>query len=203
MEKLDLKKTLKHLYNPPSKDVVSVDVPSMRFLMIDGQGDPNTSAEYAQAIEALYSASYAIKFAAKKGELGIDYGVMPLEGLWWADDMSAFADSDRDEWLWTMMIMQPDVVPDELVSDTLAAVAEKKPVPGFARMRFEPFAEGLSAQVMHIGPFSEEAPNIERVHDFIASSGHTRFGKHHEIYLSDIRKAAPSKWKTVIRQPMR
>jgi len=202
VDKIDLKRELKELYGPSAKDVVRIEVPPMKFLMIDGQGDPNSAPEYSEAIEALYAVAYALKFAAKKGPLAIDYGVMPLEGLWWAEDMSSFATGARADWLWTMMIMQPDFVTAGLVDEVVAEVARKKNPAALSKMRFETFAEGLSAQTMHIGPFSEEAPTIERVHDFIAASGAQRTGKHHEIYLTDIRKADPTKWKTVIRQPM-
>jgi hypothetical protein len=203
MERRDLKRELKGLYEPSVKEVVDVTVPPMRFLMIDGQGDPNTSEEYSAAVEALFAVSYTVKFAAKKGPLAIDYGVMPLEGLWWAQDMSDFITGGRDRWLWTAMIMQPDFVTEELVGDSIAQAARKKSLPALDVMRFEEFDEGLAAQVMHVGPFSAEAPNIERVHAHIEESGRSRFGKHHEIYLTDIRRADPAKWKTVVRQPMR
>ncbi|PKQ19831.1 MAG: hypothetical protein CVT66_08205 [Actinobacteria bacterium HGW-Actinobacteria-6] len=203
MEKLDLKKELAELYRPPSRQVVDVDVPSMNFLMIDGQGDPGTSQAYSDAIEALYAMSYTLKFAVKKGPDAIDYGVMPLEGLWWADDMRSFVDGDRDAWQWTAMIMQPSFVTPEMVEAATLEVARKKNPAALPLMRFEAFEEGLSAQIMHVGPFSAEGPNIERVHAHIEESGRARFGKHHEIYLSDTRRADPAKWKTVIRQPMR
>jgi hypothetical protein len=203
MGKLDLKKELAELYRPPSRQVVDVDVPSMNFLMIDGRGDPNTAQAYSDAIEALYAVSYTLKFAVKKGPDEIDYGVMPLEGLWWADDMSAFVAGNRDAWQWTAMIMQPSFVTPEMVEAATREVARKKNPTALPLMRFEAFDEGLSAQIMHVGPFSAEGPNIERVHAHIEESGRTRFGKHHEIYLSDTRRADPAKWKTVIRQPMR
>jgi hypothetical protein len=202
MEKLDLRKRLAHLYRPSPREVIEVDVPPMDFLMIDGQGDPNTSESYAQAVEALFAVAYALKFAVKKGPIAIDYGVMPLEGLWWADDMSSFTVGDRSNWRWTMMIMQPDFVTAELV-DRVVVQAEKKNLAALPLMRYETFDEGLSAQIMHVGPFSEEAATIEQVHDFIERTGHSLSGKHHEVYLTDIRKADPANWKTVIRQPMR
>ncbi len=198
----DLKKELRHLYNPSARVVQRVDVPTLRFLKIDGQGDPNTSPEYAEAVEALFALSYALKFRAKKSPLEIGYGVMPLEGLWWADDMSSFTSGDRSAWQWTMMIMQPDFLDGDLIEETRIAVVAKKKLPGLERVRLESFTEGLSAQTMHVGPFSAEGPTIERVHRFIEESGRELSGKHHEIYLSDIRKADPAKWKTVIRQPM-
>ncbi|MDD1622033.1 MAG: GyrI-like domain-containing protein [Methylococcaceae bacterium] len=201
MEKIDLKKQLKHLYQPSFKEVVLVEVPSMNYMMVDGSGDPNTSKEYADAVEALFGVAYAIKFMIKKGPLAIEYGVMPLEGLWWADDMAAFSTEDKSNWQWTMMIMQPDFVTPDIVADAIAQVAKKKSLPAIAKLRLETLAEGPCAQILHIGPFSEEGPTIAKVHQFIDARGR-RTGKHHEIYLSDIRKAAPAKWKTVIRQPM-
>jgi hypothetical protein len=202
MKKIDFKQELKQLYQPSAKEVVEVNVPPMNFLMIDGEGDPNTSLAYADAVEALYAASYAIKFMVKKGPAAIDYGVMPLEGLWWADDMSTFTGNDKSNWKWTMMIMQPSPVTPEISKAAIAEVKEKKKLAAISGLRLEAFSEGTCAQILHIGPFSEEGSTIEKVHRFIAANGQ-RVGKHHEIYLSDIRKADPAKWKTIIRQPMR
>ena len=198
----DLKKELGHLYCPSARVVQRVDVPTLRFLKIDGKGDPTTSPAYNEAVEALFALSYALKFRAKKSPLEISYGVMPLEGLWWADDMSSFDTDDRSSWQWTMMIMQPDFIEGDFIEETRVAVAAKKHLPGLERLRLESFTEGLSAQTMHIGPFSAEGPTIEKVHRFIEESGRELSGKHHEIYLSDIRRADPAKWRTVIRQPM-
>jgi len=200
MQKIDFKKVMKELYQPPSSKVVQVDVPAINFLMIDGKGDPNTSPEYAKAVEVLFQVSYALKFMVKKGALAIDYGVMPLEGLWWAEDMSAFTAGDKSNWLWTMMIMQPEFVTREMVEKAIQDVAKKKQPVAISKLRFEVFMEGKASQIMHIGPFSEEGPTVEKVHAYIDARGQRR-GKHHEIYLIDIRKADPAKWKTVIRQP--
>lgn len=201
MEKVDLKKDLKNLYQPSAKEVVEVNVPTMNYLMVDGEGDPNTSQAYADAVEVLFMVSYAVKFMVKKGASAIDYGVMPLEGLWWTDDMSKFSIDDKSNWKWTAMIMQPSFVTSESVELAISDVKKKKNPPGISKIRWMPFSEGRCAQIMHIGPFSVEGPTIEKVHQFIESQG-LRAGKHHEIYLSDIRKADPSKWKTIIRQPM-
>lgn len=200
MEKIDLKSELRALYKPSARDVVEVDVPAFDFLMVDGQGNPNTSKEYKDAVAALYSVSYTIKFALKK-ERSLDYVVMPLEGLWWADDLTSFNRDEKDSWKWTMMIMQPPEVSEQMVQSAVASVHDRKGIDGLGRIRFAQFEEGRSAQIMHIGPFSAEGPTIQRVHDFVASRSMLR-GKHHEIYLSDIRKAAPEKWRTIIRQPM-
>jgi len=203
MEKIDYKKELKHLYKSSSKKIEVVDVPAMSFLMIDGKGDPNTSQSYKDSIEALFSASYALKFMIKKGEQQIDYGVLPLEGIWWADDMSKFSVENKENWNWTSMIMQPIFVTNELFKIAVEQIQKKKNVAALSKVRFESFTEGKAVQSLHIGPFSEESPTIEKVHNFISENNYKLFGKHHEIYLSDIRKAAPAKWKTIIRQPIK
>jgi hypothetical protein len=203
MKKIDYKKELKHLYARSSKNVEIVEVPRMNFFMIDGAGDPNTAQSFQDAIEALFSVSYTIKFIIKKGKQAIDYGVMPLEGLWWADDMSQFSIENKDNWQWTLMIMQPECVTSDLVEQAIEQVKKKKNLSALPKIRFEAFLEGKASQVLHIGPFSEEGPTIQRVHSFIRDMKHKFYGKHHEIYLSDIRKAAPEKLKTIIRQPMK
>ena len=202
MAKIDYKKELKSLFKPSTKSVEIVEVPQMNFLMIDGKGDPNTSPEYKDAVEALYGVAYALKFMVKKGDLAIDYGVLPLEGLWWVDDMSQFSVEKKGDWKWTMMIMQPDVVTPRLFYEAFEQVKKKKDSEALQKIRFESFSEGKAAQIMHIGPFTEERPTIEKVHAFIKKQGCERRGKHHEIYLSDIRRAAPEKWRTIIRQPV-
>jgi hypothetical protein len=202
VQKVDLKKELKQLYQPSAKEVVRVEVPTFQFLMIDGEGDPNTSKEYAKAVEALFAVSYTAKFRVKKGAQGIDYAVMPLEGLWWSDDMSAFVTNDRSKWKWTMMIMQPHFVAAAVIHAAIAEVKRKKKLSSVEALRLESFTEGSCAQILHIGPFSEEGPTVQRVHDFIGRHS-TLTGKHHEVYLSDVRKADPSRWKTIIRQPMK
>lgn len=201
MTKLDLKKDLKHLYNPPSKQVVEVVVPPMQFIQIDGAGDPNDSPTFQAATETLYGLSYSLKFTSKK-TLGIDYGVMPLEGLWWLDEGIFDLDIDRSHWRWTLMIMQPDHITPELFAGAVRALREKKNPANLDAARFVRFDEGLAAQVMHIGPYSTEMPTVERVHQFIEAAGYRPRGKHHEIYLSDPNRAAPDKMKTVLRQPM-
>jgi hypothetical protein len=199
--KVDFKREYKDLYRA-THDPVLVDVPELAFLMVDGHGDPNTATEYQQAVEALYTVSYTLKFAIKRAPDGFDYGVMPLEGLWWVPDMSKFTSSKKSDWDWTAMIMQPGEVTQDLVDDALASATAKKSLPAAAKLRLERFREGPAAQVMHIGPYSAEGPTIKRLHEFIADSGYARSGKHHEIYLSDPRRSAPEKLKTVIRQPV-
>ncbi|MBL0313569.1 MAG: GyrI-like domain-containing protein [Holophagaceae bacterium] len=201
MQKVDLKKDLKPLYQPSAKEAVLIDVPTMSYLMVDGEGDPNTSQAYADAVEVLFMVSYAVKFMVKKGASAIDYGVMPLEGLWWADDMSKFSTSDKSSWKWTMIILQPSFATQAIIASAMADVKKKKNPRALSKLRLEALSEGRCAQILHVGPFSEEGPTIEKLHQFIDSMSR-RTGKHHEIYLSDIRKADPSNWKTIIRQPM-
>jgi len=201
MEKLDLKKSLKYLYEPTAKAFSVVDVPEMNFIMIDGHGNPNTSAEYVDALQALYSAAYTLKFTVKK-EMAVDYPVMASEGLWWMDDMREFSADRKDDWKWTMMIMQPEIVTRKMFDQAVATALEKKRQPALTRLRLERFHEGLSTQILYFGPYSEEGPTIARMHQSIEQSGYVRYGKHHEIYLGDPRRVAPEKLRTVIRQPM-
>lgn len=202
MEKVDFKKTMKPLWQPSAKDFSIVEVPPMQFAMIDGKGDPNTSADYAAAVQWLYGLSYTLKFMSKK-ELGRDYAVPPLEGLWWAEDITAFVAGDRRNWLWTSMIMQPDWITQAMFDTATSKVEQKQAVPP-ASLRLASYDEGLCVQIMHIGPYSAEAPTIARLHDeFLPANGLTENGHHHEIYLSDPRRAEPGKLKTVIRQPVR
>lgn len=202
MSKVDLKKDLKHLYSPSAKEISLVDVPPMNFLMGDGSGDPNVSLEYQQAMEALFTLSYALKFRVKKST-AVDYAVMPLEGLWWTDDPSQFSMSNKAIWKWTAMIMQPEYVAAEMVAEALEEVRKKKVLLALERVRFESYHEGLSAQIMHTGPYAAEEPTIARLHSFIRENGYELNGKHHEIYLSDPRRMAAEKLRTVLRQPIR
>jgi hypothetical protein len=202
MTKIDYKKELKNLYAASATQPAFVDVPTLSYLRIDGIGNPNTSSAYQHAVEALFSLAYTIKFAIKKGSAAVDYGVMPLEGLWWMDDMRQFSVARKDEWKWTMMIMQPPIVTQPIVDTCRSELARKKDLPSLSRVEFAEFTEGRAAQILHIGPFTEEGPTIEKLHGFIEASGLKLAGKHHEIYLSDTRRATPSKWKTLIRQPV-
>ena len=201
MEKIDYKKALSAFYRASAKQVVDVDVPKMRFLMIDGHGDPGVAAEYKAALEALYPVAFGLKFLAKKGDLAIDYGVMPLQGLWWADDMNDFINGRRDRWLWTLMIMQPEFISEAMFEEVCANVRAKKAPGRLGDIRLDGFDEGPAAQILHVGPYSEEGPTIQRIHEHIESHGHQLSGKHHEIYLGDPRKSAPERLKTILRQP--
>ncbi len=201
MPKLDLKREYKNLYNPSAKTFSVVNVPALSFLMIDGQGDPNVSQAYSDAVQALYALAYTLKFHVKKTG-GADFAVMPLEGLWWVDDMSQFNTRDKAAWQWTMMLAQPAFISDALVQEAKQLAFKKKPLAALERIRPETFEEGLSAQILYYGAYADEGPTIAKLHAFIHESGHALRGKHHEIYLGDPRKTAPAKLKTVIRQPM-
>jgi hypothetical protein len=201
MKRIDYRKELKRWYAPSAIEVTEVEPPAANYLMVDGSGDPNTSRAYAAAVEALFTVAYTLKFMVKRGPLAVDYGVMPLEGLWWTDDMATFSVRHKDSWKWTMMIMQPALVTVTMFGAAFAEVRRKKNPEALDRLRFESFSEGRCAQILHVGPFSEEGPTVEKVHHHIAQQGGKLTGKHHEIYLSDIRRATPARWKTIVRQP--
>jgi hypothetical protein len=199
--KIDPKRQLKQLYS--ARQVPEfVDVPELSFLMIDGHGDPNRSPRYQAAVEALYAVSYTLKFAIKRAG-GPDYTVAPLEGLWWTQDMASFSVEDKSDWDWAMMIMQPTEATPELVEQTAREVAQKKQLPAAAELRLQRYAEGASAQILHLGPYADEGPTIARLHAFIHEHGCQMRGKHHEIYLADPRRTAPERLRTIIRQPVR
>lgn len=202
MEKIDFKKDLKELYAAKSGVFSLVKVPTLTFLMVDGSGDPSTSKEYSAAIESLYTLSYTLKFMSKK-DLDRDYAVPPLEGLWWSEDMKDFEEGNRDRWLWTAMIMIPKWITAPVYRKGLTDAVGRKPLVDFAPIRREPFNEGLCVQTLFVGPYRDEGPVIEELHSsFIPTHGLAENGKHHEIYLSDPRRTAPDKLRTIIRQPV-
>lgn len=201
--KVDLKKELSELYRPSVKAVSLVEVPPMNFLMIDGQGDPNTSEDFQEVIEALYGLSYTLKFMLKKTAPEQDYTVMPLEGLWWTEGPEGFDVEHKEFWQWTLMIMQPEHIAGQHVMEAASQLKEKKNPHLLDRVRFERFDEGLSVQIMYIGPYAEEGPTIEKLHQYAREHGYSLAGKHHEIYLGDPRRSAPEKLKTIIRQPVK
>ncbi|WP_069386139.1 GyrI-like domain-containing protein [Cellulosimicrobium cellulans] len=202
-DKVDLKKTL-DAYQARRGRFRVLDVPDQQYLMVDGHGDPNTEPGYAQALAALYPVAYALKFASKR-ELGRDHVVMPLEGLWWADDMATFTSArDKSRWDWTMMIMVPDWLGPEMVEAAIGRAGAKDRPARLADVRFETLSEGRCVQTLHVGPFDDEAPVLARMHEeFIPGNGLRMVGKHHEIYLGDPRRSAPEKLRTILRQPVR
>jgi hypothetical protein len=201
--KTDYKSELKQLYSAKPDKPAVVRVPQMNFLMIDGVGDPNTGTAYGDAIQTLYPVAYSIKFMCKK-ELGIDFTVMPLESLWWSDNMADFSAGNKDNWQWTAMIMQPEIVNHTIYKHALEQAQLKRSLPSMDGIRFASYKEGRAAQVLHVGPYAQEGPAIEHLHTFISEQGgslDSHNNHHHEIYLSDPRRTAPEKLKTIIRQP--
>lgn len=201
--RIDLKRRRPDLYRPPTDRFVEVVVPPITFLAMDGSGDPNGSVRYEEALGSLYASAYAVR-AAFKERTGDDFVVGPLEGLWSAQDPSAFVEGRRDEWEWTMMIPLPDEITDEDVARGLAAAAHRKPALPIDEVRLFPFEEGRSLQTMHIGSYADEGPALARLHHEVMPSMELTFnGRHHEIYLGDPRRVAPERLKTVLRHPVR
>lgn len=207
MDKLDLRKQNKNLYSPSAKQAEIVEVPAFRFAMIDGivkaNESPSTSVDFADAMQALYGIAYTLKFASKlRKENPIDYTVMALEALWWVEN-DVFDFNKKQDWYFTAMIMQPPHITAEMFSAALEQLKKKKPSPALAKLRLETFQEGTSIQIMHIGPYSAEPATIEKMKSFMQEHSLTRNGKHHEIYMSDPRRSAPEKLKTILRQPVK
>lgn len=200
--KVDLKKTL-DAYRAKRGEFRVLTVPAMQYLMIDGHGDPNSAPAYEQALQALYPLAYKLKFSSKQ-KLGRDHVVMPLEGLWWADDMAVFTEQrDKSRWRWTMMIMVPEWISGELFHASVEEAAKGGAPARLNEVRLETLSEGECVQTLHIGPYDDEGPVLERMHnEFIPANGLRMTGKHHEIYLGDPRKTAPEKLRTILRQPV-
>lgn len=196
--KLDLKRTVDG-FQARAGEFRDLEIPPMRYLMTDGHGDPNTSPAFTSAVQALYPVAYAVKFFSKR-ELGRDYVVPPLEGLWWASDMSAFtAARDKSRWDWTLLLM----VPDWIATDAVETAIEAKRAPGGPEVRHQTLTEGRCIQTLHVGSFDDEAPVLARLHDeVIPQAGLRMVGTHHEIYLSDARRTAPERMRTILRQPV-
>jgi hypothetical protein len=180
-----------------------VTVPAMQFLMLDGDGDPNTSTAYADSLATIYPVAYTLKFRSK-GDLGRDYTVMPLEALWWADDMATFTSArDKSRWSWTLLNMVPDWIAAEHLETARRVVERKGGAPALEALRLERFDEGLAVQTLHVGSYDDEGPVLEAMHhDVIPAQGLRMTGRHHEIYLSDPRRTAPAKLRTILRQPV-
>lgn len=200
--KIDFKKTI-DAYRARTGTFDIVDVPELQYLMIDGQGDPNTSPEFTSAVEALYPIAYALKFASKN-TLERDYTVMPLEGRWWAADHSAFTSArDKSAWSWTLMIMQPDWIDPAMFADAVAKASAKNSSARFDAVRLESATAGLCVQTLHVGAFDDEGPVLDAMHqEFIPQHGPRMTGTHHEIYFSDPRKGDPARRRTLLRQPV-
>ena len=200
MAGIDLKRANREWYSPGPEPSI-IELPPLPYLMVDGVGepDPDTNERYGMALESLYPIAYGVRRMVKE-QTGISYVVMPLEGLWWADDMEVFASGERSAWRWTLMIRLPPESDRSTIEEVIAQTDRRKRVP--ADVRYEMLDEGAVAQVMHVGPYSDEAPVIASLHDFIAAGGNERRGLHHEIYLSDPRRVHPLRLRTVLRQPI-
>ena len=197
--RVEYRRELGDLYDAREQPAL-VEVPTISYLMVDGHGDPNGSQTFKQGVEALYAVAYALKFRVRKLPDGIDFAVMPLEGLWWIPNARVWDFDDKSDWDWTLMVAQPPIVTPELVSEAIAAVRGKKKLRALDDIRFEPFDEGRCAQVLHRGPFAAERPTLERLHDFVKREGFMPVGKHHEVYLTDPQRTAPARMRTIVRQ---
>ena len=201
-----MKREYKKLYSPSSKEVELIDVPEFNFIIIDGAIEkgktPGNSPSFAEAVEALYGLSYALKFMTKKrNDNPVDYSVMPLEGLWWVEDKN-FDIKIKDNWFWSVRILQPDFITRDMFEQAKIAVKKKKNNPSIDKTVFSKFKEGISVQIMHIGPYTTEPETVAKMDSFIEKNGYKFNGIHHEIYLSDPRKAQPEKMKTILRHPV-
>ncbi|MFH0990790.1 MAG: GyrI-like domain-containing protein [bacterium] len=201
MKKLDMKKEFKALYSSTAKEVEFIEVPKLPFLMIDGVGEPESHL-FQNAIQSLYALAYTLKFSFKR-EKQIDFPVMALEGIWWMKDDSPFDIARRSEWCWTLMTLMPSVVTKSDVKKTMKAAKEKKDLPSLGSIRMASYSEGLSAQLLHIGPYSTEAATIVRLHHAVEERNLELHGRHHEIYLGDPRRSKPEQLKTILRHPVR
>lgn len=203
MAPYDVKRELRRCYAPRNTDWELVEVPEQRFIAVDGRGDPNTCVEYTQAVEALYAVAYTLRFTSKRA-MGREFTVAPLEGLWWADDPEAFRTRAKDSWRWTMLICRPNWITADMIEDAKHAAQAKKDRAAITQVRPATLHEGTSAQVLHIGPYDDEGPVLSRLHnEYLAANGLHMCGLHHEIYLSDPRRTATEKLRTILRQPVR
>ncbi|TFH27170.1 MAG: hypothetical protein E4G98_06385 [Promethearchaeota archaeon] len=203
VKKFDFKREFPELYKPSPKSITIVDVPVMKFLMIDRKGDPNSSVDYKQAVECLFALSYTLKMKVIKKETPeMDYIVPPLEGLWFMDDMEKWSIENKEDWLWTMMIRIPDFVSKKQLDLAFQITQESKNPVALPKLYISNYHEGTCVQLMHFGSYNSEGPNIAKMHRYARDKGYQLTGKHHEIYLSDPRRVDPSKLKTVLRQPI-
>jgi len=202
MTKYDIKRDLKQCYGATNTAWQLAEVPRQQFVAVEGHGDPNTSALYAEAVEALFSVAYTIKFASKNA-LDRDFVVGPLEGLWWADDPAAFTTREKDAWSWRLLIAQPDWVTETMIDDARQSALAKRALSAIDTLHHHVLEEGTSAQLLHVGPYDDEGPALERLHhQYLLENGLRLAGLHHEIYLSDARRTEPAKLRTILRQPV-
>jgi hypothetical protein len=198
------RKRLIELYLPPDNEFVMVDVPEMKFVMIDGEGSPENEA-HAIALKWLFAAVYPIRRIARQ-RMGKNFVEPPLEGLWWTDDMADFVAGNKDKLKWRMMIPGPDWADGETVFQEAVKEAAQRLGEPPGTLRLDTYAEGKSVQIMHTGPYNEHAARaiLTRLHgEFLVSRNLAPNGPHHEIYLTDPERTAPENMKTVLRQPVR
>ncbi len=207
METIDLRKQMKELWSPPVGKVTLVTIPAMLYLVVEGVGNPNTSKAFQEAIQALYTAAYTMKFGAKAAGVA-DWKITPLEALWWSTSGRDLSDADFSvttpgEMAWEALLMQPSIVTAEMLERARTEAArKKKDIPALAKVRLETWAEGLCVQTMYVGPYAGERATIEMMHTWMAANGYRSRGRHHELYLSDPNRTAPEKLKTILRIPV-
>ena len=201
MDKIDFKKDFKELYGASVTTPSLVNVPRLKFLMLDGKGAPASSV-FQEAVQVLYGITFTVKFDLKKEGTTPQYSVAPLEGLWWMANGKPFDIQAKGQWRWTLMIAQPDHIKDADVIRAIKKLRAKKPNPALEKVRFNAFEEGRCVQILHVGPYAEEADTIARLHEFARQHHYKLHGKHHEIYLGDPRRAKPEKLRTILRQPV-
>jgi hypothetical protein len=201
-QKLDLKQQFEHLYAASPDSSRLLEVPPLLYLMVDGVGDPNTSVGFQLAIESLYAVAYRMKHTLGRADRPVDYPVMPLEGLWWADDPSSFSSGRRDGWKWTLMSMVPDLVSLELFGQTIAELQKRRPRALLDQVRLERLCEGTCAQTLHLGPYANVPATIARLHAYVKERQCDLRGRHHEIYLDDPKRIPAERLRTIIRQPV-
>lgn len=202
MEKIDFKKKFKSYYSPKPGKPEIVMVPKMQFAMVDGRGDPNDSKEFQNAISALYSVVFGLKFSRKKAGREPDFSCGALEGLWWSDRGKPFEIGSKQDWLWTLMIWLPDFITSDEFRECVEATKLKKANPGLDKIHLGIREEELAVQIMHVGPYADEQPNVDKMLAYAAEKGYVQSGKHHEIYLGDPRRIEPDKLKTILRHPI-
>ncbi|MCP5117390.1 MAG: hypothetical protein GY953_41730 [bacterium] len=191
------------MFSASVKKPVIVDVGKLKYITYDGEGHPDGNEDFQRAFEALYSVAYTIKFTLKMGPDGRDFKVMPPEGLWWIEGGQPFDKAPKSAWRWRLMIAVPDYVDGAMLRAARKGIKEKKGLTSPENVRLKPFREGKAVQLMHIGPYDQEKPTIDRMMEFAAEGGYRVAGKHHEIYISDPRRTAPEKLKTILRLPVK
>ena len=203
METQDSKKEFNRLYRATTRRIDEVDVPAMKFLMVDGSCQGSNYHEFRNGIEGLFALSHGIKAAIARTHIGFEYAVMPLECLWWVRGRGDYTPENREEWKWILMMVQPEYVTSALVREALGGMGKGGALPAISKVRFGVFAEGLSAQTLHNGPRGEKWTTLRRLRAFIEKRGYQVRGRHHEVYISDPRTMTADKMKMILRLPIK